>query len=127
MTIATGSTQQYPSVFGGAAGSAAEVYSSERILLQQAGMQTCSGSLTQQTNGSYVIIPVCSTFTTNTNGPTAQNPTPSINQNTNPYLPQFDTYYRFKNQLCTAPVRDANQKNFVNVCDTCVMTPNNTV
>ena len=37
MTLATGSTQHYPSVFRGAAGSASEVYSSDKILLQKAG------------------------------------------------------------------------------------------
>jgi hypothetical protein len=122
MTLATGSTQQYPSVFSGAVGSASQVYSSDSVLLQQAGLNVCSGALTQQPDASYIQLPKC--YTINTNGPTPSNPTPSINnQDTNPYLPPFDTYYQFKNNLITTPIQDENKKSFVNVCDTCVMTP----
>jgi len=47
----------------------------------------------------------------------------------NPYLPQFDTYYRFKNPIaqCTGPVQDQNQKHFVKECHTRFPDANNGV
>jgi len=119
MTLITGSTQQYPSVFAGAAGSAAQVYSSDIITLQRAGKESCGvpGTNPAPTN-SYVVLPVCS-YCTNTNGPTSDQPVPPINNNvTNPYLPPFDTYYKFKNPLAqiTAPIQDQNLKHFVKQC-----------
>jgi hypothetical protein len=120
MTLATGSTQQFPSVYRGAAGSAAEVYSSDRILLQKAGRQYCAELITDQ--DAYTIVP--NDVTVNTNGPTANQSNPSVNnQDTNPYLPPFDTYYRFKNPQCSAPMPDKNLKHYVQYCDGCVVEP----
>jgi hypothetical protein len=136
--LATGSTQRYPSVYAGAAGSAAQVYSSDIIMLQKAGRELCAGLITPQ--DAYTILPVCSECI-NTNGPTKESPTVPINNNqTNAYLPAFDTYYRFKNPQCNQPIPDQNQKHFVSVghspflekngagctvatCDGCVATP----
>ena len=120
MNIMTGSSQQYPSVFRGAAGSAVNTYSSENILLQKAGRVYCSDLINDE-NAPYIITPSC--YTTSTNGPTQDNQSPSVNNNANPYLPAFDTFYQFKNKLTTGPVPDQNLKHFVQVCDGCVMTP----
>jgi hypothetical protein len=50
-----------------------------------------------------------------------------INNQTNPYLPPFDTYYRFKNPsaLNTGPIQDQNQKHFVKECHTRFPNANN--
>ena len=118
MTLATGSSQQYPSVYRGAAGSASAVYSSDKILLQKAGRNYCAELITDQ--DMYTVLPKC--VTVNTNGPTSANPDPAINnQDTNPYLPPFDTYHQFKN--APAPVIDQNKKHYVQYCDGCVIEP----
>lgn len=117
-TLATGSSQQYRSVYAGAAGSASEVYSSDKILLQKAGRQYCAELITDQ--DAYTILPNC--VPVNTNGPTSDNPNPTVNnQDTNPYLPPFDTYYALKNP--PAPVIDKNQKHYVQYCNGCVVEP----
>ena len=113
MTLATGSTQQYPSVFRGAAGSASQVYSSDTILLQKAGRAYCAGLISDQ--DTYTILPTC--YENNTNGPTEENP--AVNQN--PYLPPFDPYYKFKN--LAAPKEDQNQKHYVERCKGKVVEP----
>ena len=126
MTLITGSTQQYPSVFAGAAGSASEVYTSERIMLQKAGRNLCAGMITPQ--DAYTVLPSCDCI--NTNGPAPTNPdvpgnatltgNPNnlvVNNQSNPYLPPFDTYYRFKNP-CSTSQPDANAKHFVKECHT---------
>jgi hypothetical protein len=82
--IQTGSPQQFLNVLSGASGSASEVYSSERILLQQAGKESCGVpgtnnytvtttdncgiSTTSVIDNSYVTLPAC--YCENTNGPT---------------------------------------------------------
>uniref|UniRef100_A0A6C0DGU8 Uncharacterized protein n=1 Tax=viral metagenome TaxID=1070528 RepID=A0A6C0DGU8_9ZZZZ len=120
MTLATGSTQQYPSVYRGASGSASQTYSSDKILLQKAGRAYCAELITDQ--DPYTILPKC--YTSNTNGPSAANPNPSVNnQDSNPYLPPFDTHYKFKNKLNTLPMPDQNQKHFVKKCGDCVIEP----
>jgi hypothetical protein len=112
MTLATGSTQHYPSVFRGAEGSASQVYSSDKILLQKAGRNYCTELITEQ--DAYIVQPVC--YASNSNGPTNSNPNPAVNnQGTNPFLPPFDTYYKFKN--LAAPCKDQNQKHYVQVCN----------
>lgn len=119
MTLATGSSQQYPSVYRGAAGSASAVYSSDKILLQKAGRAYCAELITDQ--DAYTILPTSSVIV-NTNGPTPSNPNPAVNnQDTNPYLPPFDTYRQFKN--APAPVIDQNQKHYVQYCDGCATEP----
>ena len=120
MTLATGSTQQYPSVYRGASGSASQTYSSDKILLQKAGRAYCAELITDQ--DPYTILPSC--YTSNTNGPSAANPNPAVNnQDSNPYLPPFDTHYQFKNKLNTHPMPDQNQKHFVKKCGDCVIQP----
>jgi hypothetical protein len=102
----------------GAAGSASTVYSSDKILLRNAGRAYCAELITDQ--DMYTILPNC--VTVNTNGPTSDNPNPPVNnQDTNPYLPPFDTYYRFKNR--PAPVIDQNQKHYVQYCNGCATEP----
>jgi hypothetical protein len=141
--IQTGSTKQYLNVLSGASGSAAEVYSSERILLQRAGNESCgvSGTSPAPAN-SYVVlpggnpatsnaelqVPSCSYLCTNTNGP-VNGSTPPINNNLNPYLPAFDTYYKFKNPQaqCPFPIQDQNQKHFVKECHSSFPNANNGV
>jgi hypothetical protein len=129
-SIQSGSPQKFLSVLAGAAGSGAEVYSSERIILQQAGKQSCGvpGVNPAPTN-SYVVLPggnpltsnaslqtpSCSYICSNTNGPVNGSDVP-INNNLNPYLPPFDTYYSMKNPQCNFPVQDQNQKHFVKEC-----------
>ena len=120
MTLATGSTQQYPSVYRGASGSASQTYSSDKILLQKAGRAYCAELISDQ--DPYTILPTC--YTSNTNGPSTSNPNPVVNnQGSNPYLPPFDTHYQFKNKLNTLPMPDQNQKHFVKKCGDCVMQP----
>ena len=139
-SIQAGSPQQFLNVLSGAAGSAGHVYSSESITLQRAGKEACGVAGTNPAPAnSYVVlpggdpatsnaeiqVPSCSYICSNTNGPTPSNPTigqpgtNSINNNANPYLPQFDTYYAMKNPTCMYPVQDQNQKHFVKFCATC--------
>ena len=108
MTLATGSTQMYPSVFRGAAGSASETYSSDKIMLQKAGRNYCTELITDQS--PYLIVSSC--YSTNTNGP--MNTTIPTNNMSNPYLPAFDTYYKLKNPCF--PAIDQNQKHYVSSC-----------
>ena len=141
--IQTGSSQQFLSVLAGASGSAAQVYSSESILLQAAGRNACGVAGTNPAPAnSYVVlpggdpatsnaelqVPSCSYECTDTNGPTNGQGVP-VNNNLNPYLPQFDTYYRFKNPAaqCGYPVQDQNQKHFVKICHTRFPNANNGV
>jgi hypothetical protein len=140
--IQSGSPQQFLSVYSGAAGSASQVYSSESILLQQAGKEFCgvSSTTTPAPENTYVVLPPC--YCVNTNGPTTEasaqlsNPTvpgnPSnlpINNQSNPYLPAFDTYYKFKNPgaQCIYPVQDQNQQHFVKQCHSRFPNANNGV
>jgi len=121
-SIQTGTSQHVLSVLSGAAGSASEIYSSERVLLQQAGKESCGVTPATQPNyptNSYVILPAC--YCIDTNGPTADSSLPlPVNNQSNPYLPPFDTYYKFKNPsaLNTGPIQDQNQKHFVKECHT---------
>ena len=164
--IQSGSPQQFLSVFAGASGSASQVYSSEIILLQRAGKESCgvSSTTTPAPQNTYVVlpsggnvadpaslnsystinaelqVPSCSYICTNTNGPADTNPTVTgnsaitgtpnnlpVNNQSNPYLPPFDTYYRFKNPsaLNTGPIQDQNQKHFVKECHTRFPNANN--
>ncbi len=133
--IQTGSPQQFLNVLSGAAGSGSQVYSSESITLQRAGKESCGvAPTTPAPANTYVVlpggdpatsnaelqVPSCSYLCTNTNGPT-NGSTPPINNQSNPYLPPFDTYYRFKNPAaqCGAPVQDQNQKHYVKKCFQC--------
>ena len=103
---------------------------------------------------AYVILPAC--YCVNTNGPTnnatynlissvvsttitgstitsvfyppTQNPFPTpINNQSNPYLPAFDTYYSMKNPTCNFPVPDQNLQHFVKQCHTRFPDANNGV
>lgn len=143
--IQTGSPQQFLNVLSGASGSGSQVYSSESILLQQAGKQSCGVAPTNPApTNSYVVLPAC--YCVNTNGPTSSdssqlnNPTVTgnstitgnpnnlpVNNQSNPYLPAFDTYYRFKNPSaqCQYPIQDQNQKHFVKECHTRFPNANN--
>lgn len=142
-SLMTGSSQKYPSVYSGASGSASQVYSSDSILLQKAGMNSCAvPGLSPAPENSYVVLPAC--YCANTNGPTLScSDTPCvsgnsdltgnpndvpINNQSNPYLPPFDTYYRFKNPIaqCTS-IPDQNQKHFVKQCHTRFPNANNGV
>lgn len=144
--IQTGSPQQFLNVLAGAGGSAGHVYSSESITLQRAGKEACGVAGTNPAPAnSYVVlpggdpatsnaelqVPSCSYICSNTNGPTPSNPTigqpgtNSINNNLNPYLPPFDTYYAMKNPTCNYPVQDQNQKHFVKECHTRFPNANN--
>ena len=169
--LMTGSSQQYPNVLAGASGSAAQVYSSDIIMLQKAGRNSCSVPGTNPAppeipQNAYVILPAC--YCVNTNGPTnnqtynlissvvsttttgstivsvfyppTQNPiVPGnststintynipINNQSNPYLPAFDTYYSMKNPACQFPMPDQNQKHFVKQCHTRFPDANNGV
>jgi hypothetical protein len=118
-SIQNGTTQKFLSVLSGSTGSASEVYSSERILLQQAGKEACGVISPTEPNyptNSFIVLPSC--YCTNTNGPTTDSSLVPINNQSNPYLPPFDTYYKFKNPsaLNTSPIQDQNQKHFVNNC-----------
>jgi hypothetical protein len=111
-TLMTGSAQQYPNVLAGASGSASRLYSSDAITLQRAGKQACGNTCDATLSAPCDIeLPAC--FCENTNVPSPTNPT--VNPQTNPYLPPFDTYYRFKHPQCTNR-EDANQKHFVAPC-----------
>jgi hypothetical protein len=149
----TGSSQQYPNVLAGASGSAAQVYSSDIIMLQKAGRNSCSvpglsPAPPELPQNAYVILPAC--YCADTNGPTnfltpsgypdVNNPTVPgnststintynipINNQSNPYLPPFDTYYAMKNPACQFPVPDQNQKHFVKQCHTRFPDANNGV
>ncbi len=65
---------------------------------------------------------------TNTNGPTNGSEVP-VNNQSNPYLPAFDTYYAMKNPsaLNKYPVQDQNQKHFVKQCHSRFPNANNGV
>lgn len=131
--IQTGSPQHFLNVLSGASGSASQVYSSESITLQRAGKESCGVAGTNPApSNSYVVlpggdpatsnsqlqIPSCSYICSNTNGP-INNGTVPVNNNLNPYLPAFDTYYAMKNPQCKYPVPDQNQKHFVLKCNQC--------
>jgi hypothetical protein len=133
--IQTGSPQQFLNVLSGAAGSAGHVYSSESITLQKAGKESCGVTSSTQPDypaNSYVVLPggspagsnsqlqnpSCSYLCTNTNGPVNGSNVP-VNNNLNPYLPQFDTYYAMKHPECNFRVQDQNQKHFVKKCNQC--------
>jgi hypothetical protein len=134
-SLQTGSPQKFLNVLSGAAGSAAEVYSSERILLQQAGKEACGvAGVNPSPQNSYVVLPAC--YCVDTNGPTTDNsdelsnvnPLP-VNNQSNPYLPAFDTYYAMKNPsaLCKYPIQDQNQQHFVKQCHSRFPNANNGV
>lgn len=93
-SIQMGSTKQVLSVYSGASGST--VHSSDAILLQKAGNESCQNSV-----NSITEIP-CNCSNTNIN--------------TNPYLPPFDTYYNMKHPC--VPTKDKNQKHCVKECHT---------
>ena len=125
MTLSTGSPQLYPNVLSGAEGSASRIYSVDTILLQKAGQNFCAGTISPQ--DAYTVLPTCEC--TNTNGPDVNNPNMTgnaritgnpndltINNQSNPYLPPFDTYYRFKNKMISQPIQDQNRKHFVKQC-----------
>ena len=110
MTLTTGSTQMYPSIYRGALGSASETYSSDKILLQKAGRNYCTELITDQS--AYLTVSSC--FSTSTNGPLPTQATIPVNNMANPYLPPFDTYYQLKNKCF--PVLDENKKHHVSSC-----------
>jgi hypothetical protein len=150
--IQSGSPQQFLSVLSGASGSASQVYSSEAILLQRAGKEACGVSPTTSPapQNTYVVlpsggnvadpaslnsylsinaelqVPSCSYICTNTNGP-VNNSTVPVNNNLNPYLPPFDTYYAMKNPQCNQPIQDQNQQHFVKECHSRFPNANNGV
>jgi hypothetical protein len=129
-SIQTGSPKQFLNVLSGARGSGSQIYSSDSIVLQKAGKESCGVPGTSPApENSYVILPEC--FCKDTNGPSASdNPDDlTINNQSNPYLPPFDTYYRFKNQIaqCTQPIPDQNQKHFVKQCHSRFPNANNGV
>lgn len=128
--IQTGSPQQFLSVLSGAAGSASQVYSSESILLQQAGKESCIAASSSAPQNYCIELPSC--YCIDTNGPTnstsseLDNPTVlgnpyniPINNQTNPYLPPFDTYYAMKNPQCNFPIQDQNLKHYLKKCNQC--------
>jgi hypothetical protein len=113
-TLTTGSTMQFPNVFSSATGSASHVYSADRLLLQRAGKHACAieSSLPCSTP---IDLPAC--FCRTTNVPTEEQVAAGTpNPQTNPYLPPFDTYYRFKHSC--DPIQDKNQKHHVPTCHT---------
>ena len=113
-TLTTGSTMQFPNVFSPATGSASQVYSSEQLLLQRAGKHACAIQQDMPLSVPVPIdLPAC--FCRNTNEPTEEQAAAGTpNPQSNPYLPPFDTYHRFKH-ACD-PVQDQNQKHHVTVC-----------
>jgi hypothetical protein len=142
-SIQTGSTKQFLNVLAGAKGSAGHIYSSESITLQKAGNESCGvAGVNPAPENSYVVlpggnpltsnaelqVPSCSYICINTNGPVNGQDVP-INNNLNPYLPPFDTYYKFKNPSaqCQQPIQDQNQKHFVKQCHTRFPNANNGV
>jgi hypothetical protein len=70
------------------------------------------------TSNAQLQIPSCSYICTDTNGPVNGGTVP-VNNQSNPYLPPFDTYYAMKNPQCNKPVQDQNQKHFVIKCNQC--------
>lgn len=144
-SLQNGSPQKFLNVLSGASGSASQVYSSESITLQRAGKEFCGVTPPTQPNypaNSYVVlpggppatsnadlqVPSCSYICTNTNGP-VNGSTPPVNNQSNPYLPPFDTYYAMKNPSaqCQYPIQDQNQKHFVQECHTRFPNANNGV
>lgn len=113
-TLTTGSTMQFPNVFASATGSASQVYSSEQLLLQRAGKHACAIQQDMPLSSpSSVELPAC--FCQNTNVPTTEQLVAGTpNPQSNPYLPPFDTYYRFKHGC--DPSKDQNQKHHVTTC-----------
>jgi hypothetical protein len=97
-TLMTGSTQQFPSVFAGASGSAGRIFSSDSILLQKAGLQAC-GTTTPGTITLPIATEIKGTNTDSQKGPV------------NPYLPAFDTHYALKHPCF--PSIDQHQKHKV--------------
>jgi hypothetical protein len=123
-SLMNGSSQQFPNVFAGAAGSASRVYTSANVMLQQAGKQFCGVPGTSAgPASSYVIEPTCCDTYNDTNYSST-----IINNNNNPYLPPFDTYYKYKNpeSQCKNCV-DKNLKHFVKQCHTRFPDANNGV
>jgi len=115
MSLTTGSTQRYPSVFSGAAGSASQIYSSDSITMQRAGQNSCSVPInTSNPNTSFITLPLC--YCEDTNNDTT---TGAINNQSNPYLPAFDTYYLSKTKCF--PSQDENQRHYVQRCGSCVI------
>ena len=129
--IQSGSSQKFLSVYAGAAGSASQVYTSDIIMLQKAGKESCGVSNPSDSSNSYIVLPGGNPLTSNaelqvpsssyicsnTNGP-INGSTPPINNNLNNYLPQFDTYYALKNPSCNQPIQDQNVQHFVKECNT---------
>lgn len=105
--IQTGSSQQFLSVYSGADGN--QIHSSDKILLQKAGKESCSVPGTSPApENSYIVLPACYCST---------NESSTINNQSNPYLPAFDTYYLMKNPPCNNK-QDQNQTHFVKQCHT---------
>lgn len=120
--LMTGSTHPYPNHYAGASGSASRIYSSEAIIAQRAGRTLCS-----QPPLVSLELPAC--FCSDTNAPAnSQNGSSSlVNPQDNPYLPSFDTYYRFKNPMAQCMNQpDKNQKHKVAPDCTCAIAPNGT-
>ena len=104
-----GRTHKIVTVYSGAEGSASRVYSSDIIMLQKAGKQSCSIPNPSNPSNSYIVLPGGNPLTSNaelqvpsssyicnnTNGP-VNGSIPPINNNLNMYLPEFDTYYAMK-------------------------------
>jgi hypothetical protein len=101
MSLATGATQRYPSVYAGTAGSGSQIYSSDIIMLQKAGQNSCAVPInTSNGANSFITLPAC--YCSNTNVPSTINPV--INNQSNPYLPIFDTYYTMKTKCNGVPM-----------------------
>jgi hypothetical protein len=104
-TLATGATQRYPNVYAGSAGSGSQIYSSDIITLQKAGQNACAAPI-NISNGanSFITLPICVGvgYCSNTNVPSTINPI--INNQSNPYLPIFDTYYKMKTPCNGVPM-----------------------
>lgn len=112
-TLMSGSTQQFPNVFAGAAGSASRVYSSENIMLQHASNNICGDAPTNPApQNSYVVTNVCSEYCTDSNYSET-----IVNNQANPYLPAVDSYYALKNPY--VPSIDQNQTHYVQYCNKC--------
>jgi len=86
-----GSTQRFPDVLGGSSGSGGQFFSSDAITLQKAGKMSCSVPFIP-----VITYPACHC---NQNGPSSNQSVP-VNNQSNPYLPPFDTYYQSKHK-CT--------------------------
>lgn len=116
-TIMTGSPQVFPNLFAGSAGSGSFVYSSDNIILQKVGINSCCTPGTAMgAPGSYIVLDPC--YCVNTNAPVPvyiEENEITLNANRNPYLPYFDEYYALKNKTC---VPCADQKHFVKKCHT---------